>query len=72
MQAKQTFKHSKEMAEMNRYLTAPKLGREKTEVINMETKLKDKHNKENTDMQNLFKEKKDQFANKRKELDLLD
>lgn len=59
MQAKQTFKHTREMAELNRYLTAPKLAREKTEVINMDTKLKDKHNKENTDMQNLFKEKKD-------------
>lgn len=59
MQAKQTYKHTRETAELNRYLTAPKLGREKTEVINMDTKLKDKHNKENTDMQNLFKEKKD-------------
>lgn len=59
MQAKQLFKHTKEKAELNRYLTAPKLSREKAEVISMETKLKTKHDKENQDMQDLFNEKKE-------------
>jgi len=40
-------------------LTAPKLSREKEEVLNMEKKLKDKHDRENADMQSLFNEKKE-------------
>lgn len=59
MQAKQLFKHTKEKAELNRQLTAPKLSREKEEVLNMEKKLKDKHDRENADMQSLFNEKKE-------------
>lgn len=58
MQARQLAKHTKERAELSRYLTAPKLNREKAEVQSMEARLKDKHNKENAELAKLCKEKK--------------